>query len=64
MKTAELIAACCEMGGIAVLANEQQRRALRDYGLALGIHHILAQRLPVQLALSAMNHFNGGERWQ
>jgi octaprenyl-diphosphate synthase len=35
-KTAYLFSACCEIGAITGGANDEERRALRDYGMSLG----------------------------
>jgi octaprenyl-diphosphate synthase len=41
-KTAFLFSACCEIGGILGNATSEQQRALRDYGMNLGIAFQLA----------------------
>lgn len=44
-KTAYLFSACCEIGAILGRADEAQQRALRDYGMNLGIAFQLADDL-------------------
>ena len=36
-KTADLLAACCELGALAAQADRDQRQAMHDFGFALGL---------------------------